>query len=54
MSVQLVVYPQWYDGILNPITGTSGGEMLSDSCNFTGIDTGSATVFSGALATIPQ
>ena len=54
MSVQLVVYPQWYDGILNPISGGGSGEMLSDTCNFTGIDTGSATHFTGSLQTIPQ
>jgi hypothetical protein len=54
MSVQLVVYPQWYNGILNPIAGGGGGEMLSDKCNFIGINMGTATHFTGSLQTIPQ
>ena len=37
MSVQLVVYPQWFDGVMNPIVSpSSSAELLVNPTNFTG------------------
>ena len=40
MSVQLTVYPQWYNGVVNPITAVGTNQMLSDPQNFTSVGSG--------------
>ena len=40
MSVQLTVYPQWYNGVVNPITSVGTNQMISDPQNFTSVGSG--------------
>tara|TARA_R110000824_G_scaffold108273_2_gene255086 strand:- start:101 stop:2809 length:2709 start_codon:yes stop_codon:yes gene_type:complete len=43
MSVQLVVYPQWFDGVMNPIVSpSSSAELLVNPTNFTGANSTNA------------
>ena len=54
MSVQLIVYPQWYDGVPSPISVTpvSTAQMLSNPYNFAAI--GSGTSLSVGTSTMTQ
>ena len=50
MSVQLVVYPQWYEGI--PSGGSGGGEMLSNPTDFSAAGTGTIYSIPGLPGTV--
>lgn len=54
MSVQLIVYPQWYDGVPSPISVTpvSTAQMLANPYNFSSI--GSGTSLSVGTSTLTQ
>jgi len=50
MSVQLVVYPQWYEGI--PSGGSGGGELLSNPTDFSAAGTGTLFSVAGLPGTV--
>ena len=52
MSVQLIVYPQNYDGIPNPIS-TSSTQIVANPSDFTSVTTANS-VSLGASANVPQ
>ena len=52
MSVQLIVYPQNYDGIPNPIS-TSSTQIVANPTDFTSVTTANS-VSLGASANVPQ
>ena len=52
MSVQLIVYPQWYNGVLNPISGPSWNQMIAYPSDFTMTSTSHAVVNPAALSLI--
>ena len=52
MSVQLIVYPQWYDGVLNPISGPSWNQMIAYPSDFTMTSTSHSVLNPSALSLI--
>ena len=52
MSIQLIVYPQSYDGIPNPIS-TSSSQVVANPTNFTAVTTANS-VSLGTVANVPQ
>jgi|21_taG_2_1085346.scaffolds.fasta_scaffold00700_7 hypothetical protein len=54
MSVQLTVYPQWYDGVVNPLVSVPVTEMLSYPTNFSSIGTSATTITTAVLQQAQQ
>jgi hypothetical protein len=52
MSVQLIVYPQWYNGVLNPISGPSWNQMIAYPSDFTMTSTSHVVTNPSALSLI--
>ena len=52
MSIQLIVYPQSYDGIPNPIS-TSSSQVVANPTNFTAVTTANS-VSLGTITNVPQ
>ena len=56
MSIQLQVFPQWWDGIMNPsgaVQGILGSNMVTSPCA-NKMTTAQATLTSGGLFAVPQ
>ena len=56
MSVELVVYPQWYDGVPAAVSATpvSTAQMLSNPANFAAIASGTYLPASVTTSTMTQ
>ena len=52
MSVQLIVYPQWYNGVLNPLSATTTNQMIAYPSDFTMTSTSHAVANPAALSLI--
>jgi hypothetical protein len=50
MSVQLTVFPQWYDGVINPIISVPTTQMVSNPANFSAIQPPSAITATNTIA----